>query len=1146
MSLHSFDLLTCPLRGSSLLEAGAGTGKTFSLAFLYLRLLLERGLVVDEILVTTFTNAATAELKGRIFTQIQQAQQCFDGLCQGADDDALIQQFDADALLLALLHQLRETQDDTQLAQRLRLAVARFDYANIASINGFALHLLRENIDVLGTYAPEEILDDDSDFVKAAYLELARENFATLENAADIGEVAAGMSSADLLTLLTQMLNYRDEIRRAQPILQQTVTQLTPLLSNALAADHAAAIRLIDAAIADKQLNGRSYPLKKLTEMAAKVTDEAAYYDKKFLTFFSRANLLDKRNKNAVASFEHPFFTLCDELLAVADQMKILQNQTFFSALLTLTDALQQRVAVLKAERMALTHDDIVRIAAAGAAQLNTSLTAALIDEAQDTNSHQLTLFRQLFLQRPDSICFFVGDPKQAIYGFRGANLYSYLDIQNVVQRHYVMDTNYRSTQALNACVNTFFSGETPFGDPRIPYHHIGWKKPDSRSDFGHQSLTLLTADSGDKTTLATTGAAAIAALLSQAPVIDRDESHAGGILQPADIAVLVRSASQAEAVKTALAVHGLAASYTGKVSVYQSDEAKLLLALLTTIHSGDPRRVKALLLTPLFSDSLGAAHDETTVITRRARLQAFADIYRDSGFSVMFYRLLKDFHIAGNLLQSTDGKRRLSNFIQLFELLQSALQKQSLSLSGLCDRLAGQIHDAEKAGELRLEDDQAVTIMTMHSAKGLEFPVVCLPFFEYDYPRRPQKTDLLVSHQQQKALPAAVALPDLQAHCQAEEQAEAMRLAYVALTRAEYHNIIIRQPSDNKKNHQTAMLTALLATLPDKTVITEADFLAPELTLPETQTEKTQKNYQYQAKTLSKPLYSAWQLASFSRLQQQAEAHADHHAQTAPADSEPVDLNHADELRIEGALADYPPGPRPGTALHEMYEHYMQHRQNDADFTAAIDRAVAKHLYAEDQATRPDSAALAAAIADTAAMALTPHTFCLNEVAVEKQSIEMQFFMHLAPQARQQLLAAFEQPDLYNPPIIAPEKILPTDGYLHGFIDYWFEHNGKYYVLDYKSNRLGEHYSDYQQAAMHAEMRRHRYDLQAVIYTLALCKHLFIQSKESYEEKIGGYYYLFVRGMRHGSDSGIYHDKVDWDVVARLLSVYPFSDTGE
>ncbi len=1131
-----FDLKHCPLDGSNLLEAGAGTGKTYSLAYLYLRLLLEKGLRVEEILVTTFTVAATAELKGRIFDVLSEAERTFAMLCQNEEATA-----HGDAFLIEVLTHSRTHHDDTLIQQRLRLALAQFDAVQIFTINGFALHLLREHSDVLGIYHPENILNDDSEFVEKAYVALARDNFSDLgEQAANIGHAVAGFDTKTLFHLLTNMLRYRDYIDAGNAQLFERAEQLTALQQQALACHHQSAVQLLaDAIEQGGQLNRNSYKPEKLQAYASRLTDIAAYADADLIKFFSQSYLTEKRNKKATVILDHPLFTLCDRLCEQADDLGMLEKLVDYRALLCLLDALQQRVADLKAEQMALTHDDIVSRVAAGASTIRTSLKAALIDEAQDTNSHQMKLFKQLFLCREDApTVFFVGDPKQAIYGFRGANVYSYLDIEKAVQRHYIMDTNYRSTNALNDSINTFFSTPDVFlSGGKIAYHAIHWQVDNSVSGFGDKSLTLMVAPAGDKNTLAQTAADSLSALLQQGILIP-DSATTSRPLTPRDIAVLVRSRDQAITVKQALASNGVSSSFTGKLSLYESDEAKLLLALLSAVDSGDVRVVKSLMLTPLFGYRLEDMDNHSLVMQVRTDLHHFANSYTQAGFSVMFYRLLKHFSLAGRLLQSHDGKRRLTNFIQLFERLQNVLQRQSLSLSGLREHLATAIHDADSDSELRLEDTSAVTIMTMHTAKGLEFPVVCLPFFEYDANNN-RSDGLLVSHQRRSAAPAFLNPADLKQWVAAEALAEQRRLAYVALTRAKYHNVIIRQPENSNYYKKQSMLMALLGDSPER--ITEAGFVADNLIIDAIAGARSLDNPPtYRAKQLDKPLYSAWQLQSFSRLQQQAAAQAiptshmdnpDNLAASPKTGDEP-----ADSTNLDSALMAYPAGPRPGTALHEMYEHFLSHRQNDTLFHQAIATSISRHLFAKDQATCPSTAALADAIVETTAIALAPNDFCLQDVALEKQSIEMKFFLHLSPAARQQLLSYFEQaPDTPLSPKI--DALIPTEGYVHGYIDFLFEQDGKYYVLDYKSNRLGETAADFGRANMHAEMQHHRYDLQALIYTLALCKHLGIRTESEYEETIGGYYYLFVRGMQRGRTAGIYADKVPWSRLVGLVN---------
>lgn len=1135
--IKPFNVLTCPLAGSNLLEASAGTGKTFSLVFLYLRLLLEKGLRVEEILVATFTNAATAEISERIYQQLGVVANILHDIAANVREAELREKYTADALLIDWLlfltaAQLAAKNDDDRtestlslLQTRLRLARAQFDEARIHSIDGFALQLLTEHADVVNSYVPLDVLNNDQAMIRRVYLQLAKDDFADLDDSMTaVGEVVASMKSMDLFALLTQMIRHFDSLKQSESQILAVMEEQKALVAQALQGDHATAVAMIHQGIVDGVLSKTRYKPEKLEQFAASLTNEDNYVGasaKAFVAFFSRSQLAASTLKNKTFDISHPLFAVFDAL-AAQGPLAAPKDIQHYQVLMQLAAIIKVRLADVKAEQMALTFADITQHVSQRATAINTVIKAALIDEAQDTNNEQLALFRQLFMTDNNTssaakICFFVGDPKQAIYGFRGANIYSYLHIQSLVDNRYVLTTNYRSSLALNTSVNTLFSGHQPFVDSRIDYLAINADKDNSESSFARQALSLVTAKGRSVADLAAAAAQRLDALLNENVAIK------GKPLVAADIAILVRTENQAIAVRAALSQHGRAASFVGKSSVYATNEALLMLALLQGIAEDNVRLIRSLMLTPLFAYPLAAVKDDAIVNTLRTVFIDLAGVYEQRGFAVMFYRLLKQLGVGGHLLLAADGRRRLSNFIQLFELLQAALQQQSLSLAGLCDWLTQRILTEEDENELRLEDDDAMTIVTMHKAKGLEFPVVCLPFFDYHASNRRHATQVLFSHSEQLAALSSLNYQYLQALIQQEETAEVRRLAYVALTRAQYHNIVILQPSSGKvaATKANSMFSVLLSTLADEQAVFAADFVRQE-TLSEDNliAAKSSVGLYYQAKSIDKHYPSAWLLDSFSRLlQMQWQQTAEHGIrERALSEYEPT----------ASVLMDFPAGPRAGTALHEVYEYYMQSRQVDDNFLQAIEQIYRKHLPDYSSSVLPTATALAQAIAATADVPLLPWSFCLNAINTAQQSIEMKFFMHLSPLARQRLYQGFGQS-------IRAE----SDGFVHGYIDYLFCHEGKYYVLDYKSNKLGEAWADYNQDNMQAEMIAHHYDKQALIYTLALCKHLTISSEASYVEKVGGYVYLFIRGVNANSaitGQGIYARKVPWQAVAELL----------
>ena len=1123
--MKAFDLINTPLDGSHLLEASAGTGKTFSLSFLYLRLLLEKQLRVEEIVVATFTNAATAELKQRIYARLFEAESALKQLVNNEIID------DKKPLHHCLVTMRKHISDD-ELYKRLRLAQTQFDRAHIHSINGFALQLLHENAVTLGQTIPEEILNNDVELIKTIYLQVAHDNFAALgAHAKAVAKAVSTLSSNDLFLLLANMHTHYQALRNAETQFPNVETAqrdfddtVTTILNDKSALN--AAIEAVISAIEAGYLNKASYKIDKINAQKQQLLQLSTYQPENvtLLSFFSQKKLLASRVKageKANITFDHPVFIAFDKLCELSPLLRQAHDIEFYRCLILLLDVIRKRLHAEKADKMVLTHDDVVRIVANGADKLQLPLKAALLDEAQDTNTAQLTLFKKLFLQR-GHICFFVGDPKQAIYGFRGGDVYTYLAIRDSVTHKHRLPKNYRSTQAFNESINCLFENN-PFADTGIDYQAIDWDKNNDESDFGNTSLSLIPSPSKKIEDITDTAADCIIELLQAGHnVTDNGKQRP---LNSADVAILVRGKTQAAHIKNALAQRGLATSYTGKNSIYSTDEALLMHALLQAIGSGNVRHVKTLMLTPLFDYSNQALLDDYIVNPLRQQLHQYNKRYQQHGFANMFYSFMHDHHVGGRLLQLSDGKRRLSNWIQLFELLQQALQSQSLGLMGINDWLLRRINDNDNETELRLEDQNAVSIMTMHSAKGLEFKVVCLPYFNYQPSKRTKNEDILISHRRQLAALSRLKIPKISEPCQAEQEQEEMRLAYVALTRATYQNIIVEQPITDKNNtSRDNSMWAKLKRMPNSPINDEPFSATKQPQSDEKKIFNQQYDKDFIILELGKKLRPKWLMTSFSGLQQRM-SHGEYHL--TPTSN---NRKNNEPTLSPSALMSFPAGAKAGVILHTLYENYMLIRRCDSQFIADIEKELSTsrlQLQTDSQSLAPQ---LAQDIASTATVKLYPKSFCLNDISVAQQSIEMAFFIHLSPTSRQHLYRHFGE-DIDS----------DIDGYLHGFIDYWFTHQGQFYILDYKSNKLGETPSDYHQDAMQQAMDEHRYDLQALIYTLALCKHLGIYREQDYTA-IGGYYYLFIRAMpipqaNDNADNGIYYNQISWDLLAPLLA---------
>ncbi len=1140
----NFDLIHSPLAGSHLLEASAGTGKTYSLSFIYLRLILEQAYSVEEIVVATFTNAATAELKERIYARLLSAESQLQQLIEKSETSDPDEKNENSDDLLKLLQHLRTQFSDKDLSKRLRLAQAQFDRAQIFSLDGFATHLLQEHAITLGQSFPEHIETDDIAMVKKCYLELAHQNFTSLgDDAQLLGEVLKSLNSEKLFKLLAQMLVYYPKLSKTAESLSidKTTEQQFHQIVDAIFSQQSelkTIAEVIRSTCEQEYLNKTSYKLDKLPEKTKHLSNPDFYQpdNADWFNYFSRKNLSHKlknpHKDKAPTLFSHPLFGYFEQLTELAPRVKQNQDNQYFLVLMKLLEQIKIGVSQYKAEQLLMTHQDIMSVVSQHAEKLvdKTKYQAVLLDEAQDTNREQLELFQKLFLDC-GRICFFVGDPKQAIYGFRGGNVYTYLAIQDKVSQRYRLPKNFRSSAHFNQSVNTLFSAN-PFTQG-IDYHAVDSLQTPETTTFEQVSLTLLQTDSKSPNDLAAVAAEEIIQLLNNKDPIYDKKTDKTRSLQSKDIAILVRSHSQGAAIKSALSERGLSASYLGTKSVYESDEALLIHCLLSCIANTNPREIRALLLSAFFNYSPESVLDENTVNNFRSEFRKFASRYTTQHFATLFYAVMQHYQIPAKLLQQHDGKRRLSNVIQLFELLQHALQKQSLSLQGLCDFLMGQIKSHDKETELRLEAENAVSIMTIHQSKGLEFPVVCLPFINYYKNAHHEK--LLYCHQTDQAILDILDCPDIKKACKAENEAEEIRLAYVALTRAIYRNIVVLQPNegrnaarDNSSWHKiTDKLTQSLSEL-DLVEIKDCT----EISLTPYQQPQTPS---YQAKSLENPLSPLWLMTSFSGLQQQHEKNTH---ETTEREEKIYDENHqsvdfSTVILEHSILLDFVAGPKAGTLLHSLYEHYMLHRLLDENFVHYTQKLLDSYYpkyYPEDVASE-----LATAIADSTKIPLYPKNFCLSDISPQQQGIEMQFYLHISPKARKHLYQLFD--------IFSVNNRL-TAGYINGFIDYWFCYEDKYYILDYKSNKLGDSLLDYHPSAMEQAMDEHQYHLQALIYTVALCKHLNIINQRDYEQRIGGYFYLFIRGMNTQDETkahGIIHNKIDWQQLIPLLD-----DTGE
>ncbi|HIF0151764.1 TPA: exodeoxyribonuclease V subunit beta [Klebsiella pneumoniae] len=1144
---ESLDPLRLPLIGERLIEASAGTGKTFTIAALYLRLLLglggeaayPRAISVEELLVVTFTEAATEELRGRIRSNIHELRIA----CLRGESD--------NPLYSALLAEIADKDD---AAKTLLLAERQMDEAAVFTIHGFCQRMLSLNAFESGMLFEQQLIEDESRLRYQACADFWRRHCypLTRDIAAVIHDVWKGP---------------RDLLKSLDRWLQGEAPQLkSPLAPNeTLAERHQQIIARIDSlkqqwreqvgeiegvlenSGLDRRKFNRGNQGKWMEKVNAWAQEETLSYQlPDALEKFAQSFLLE-RTKAGGEPPVHPLFSAVESLLASS---LTLTDLVLARAMVEIRDA----VAREKRRRGELGFDDMLsRLdeALRGdsgetlASAIRQRFPVAMIDEFQDTDPQQYRIFRRIWRRQPETALLLIGDPKQAIYAFRGADIFTYMKARGDVAAHYTLDTNWRSSPGMVGSVNRLFSlSDNPFMFHEIPFLPVkaaaknkGLRFTVDAADVPAMNVWLMPGDtvgSGDyQTFMAQLCATQIRDWLSAGQrgraLLWRGETSRP--VQASDITVLVRNRLEAAQVREALQTLGIPSVYlSNRDSVFETLEAQELLWLLQAVLA--PERENTLriaLATSMFGltalDIENLNQDEQAWDALVEEFSEYRQIWRQRGVMPMLRALMTARHIAENLLATRGGERRLTDILHISELLQEAasqLESEHALVRWLAQHIAEPDSNAASQ-QMRLESDKhLVQIVTIHKSKGLEYPLVWLPFIA-----RFRKQDQAFYHDRE-TFAAVLDLGQDEASlelAEAERLAEDLRLLYVALTRAVWHCSLGVAPLSSRKSgnsdfHLSALgrllqageamdaagLAARLADfchgdialqIPGELDLTP--WQAPAATIP-----------RLSARELQRRIADDWRVTSYSGLQQ--------HGFSGGQDLLPrldVDAAGVGEVVEEPQLTphQFPRGAAPGTFLHSLFE--------ELDFT----QPVPEGWMAEKLQLSGFDAQWAPVLTDWLGGVLKTRLpgpdIALNQLAARDKQVEMAFYLPIA-----QLLTAERLDALIRQydPLSAdtpPLDFRQVRGMLKGFIDLVFRHEGRYYLLDYKSNWLGEDREAYTRPAMEQAMRAHRYDLQYQLYSLALHRYLRHRLADyDYDRHFGGVIYLFLRGM-DGQEGG-------------------------
>lgn len=1201
--------ITLPLQGAQLIEASAGTGKTYTISGLYLRLLLGIGihepLPCEQILVVTFTNAATEELRERIRNRIRQAYRA----CLGLPE--------SDPFIKEILGLLSSEQRPLALS-RLDLALKSLDEAAIFTIHGFCQRVLSDLAFESSLLFDAEFTLDDSEFLHHAVRDFWREACYPLDSmlAQIIFEKLTGPDA--LQQKLRPLLGNREAIATPPPpAFSHIATALKPALAK-LHRQWPAARQTIQQQLFALSLNGRRYGKKEdgypLLAEAFEQLDSwvNGHHDLPPANALDKLSLqrlsLNKSSAPAPTDAEAPVLALIDSILAM-------QTQLLPAFLCLARDNIRQRFAAEKARRNMLTPDDLlstlafalghptsVPTAAATdgqtlAKEIARRFPVALIDEFQDTDPLQFAIFSRIYaaslslvseeLEFPGRTggLLMIGDPKQAIYGFRGGDIHTYLAARAETHGQYTLGTNYRSAEAMVSAVNTLFSQHSaPFAGETILFEVVNvppeakHKQLQSQHDNHALQIRLLSEDPNKglnkdtgRSLLAEDAAEQILALLNEQAIVIN-----GGHQRPLharDIAVLVRDHVEAAMMKDALAKRQIGAVFLSRDSVFATLEARELALILTALaNPRDEMALRSAMATQLLGLSIGAIHEFNQSEDSRAlwleRCERWHQVWLVRGIMPAIMQLAADTGVIHRLLAGQNGERRLTDLRHLCELL----QQKSAELDGpaaLRYWFEQQLLDAANGEEqqLRLESEQnLVQIVTIHKSKGLEYPVCLLPFISLAGSVR--TPDPLLYHKDQQ-LWWDLDRSDAGKEQQKQEQlAEDLRLLYVALTRPIYRCYL------SIANHSTMLKNGIKSHLPQTAIgyllgFTDSsiDFTQLQQQLLPLQSEAisvaviaaakysgvlTSQNSQAQAATplkLTMPQQLLWRVGSYSGLVKETGNYDDRSAipkdeaerppQTPGMDDEQFNPQLSQIMTTEQLPAPrflFEKGANAGSFMHQVLEDLdFDTSDKIAALQAVLPNAMLQYGINPDQLPllldwyqQILKAPLGTAERDPG--------LSLAQLSSQVIVAEMEFYLpvsKLSCQALNRLLAQYG----YQ----ADFSFDTLRGMLKGFIDLTFSYQERWYIADYKSNHLGDDFNCYHGENLQQAMLEHHYDLQYLLYTLAL--HRLLSKRLSgyqYQRDFGGCYYLFLRGMSpQYPGAGIYFDKPPQALIEALDTLF-------
>ena len=1129
-----------PLDRHAVIEASAGTGKTFTLEHLVVELVLSADASLDQVLVVTFTEKATNELRVRVRAKLEQL------LAGGGDEPDEAQRRAGDFWTL-----------DEAARSKIARALHAFDAATIATIHAFCQRVLRENAFASGRLFDEQQVDGRDAFSRAMREALRREVARDPRRARWLqAALAAGWSMDRLEELLWKCLQARGELRP---------TFDADALDRALAAFPVDAARQPTAVVelqrgaamaggTAKAVVKRLVAIASAVESARETGGAPA-----FLTLAERDRDVDFAYLlGALGGAKARAGSMGDACSAALELARATPSLAAALAQ-TMLGGVREELARRKRAAGQYDFDDMLSLvdgalrgprgdALVGA--MRERWRYALVDEFQDTDETQWSIFRRAFFEpradAPRSVVYLVGDPKQSIYRFRGADVDTYLrardDVAGSGGARVALDRDFRSTAALVEAKNALFDQDAPepFFTGDVAYEPVACGRPERTllDPEGRPAAPVqvfrFERDAIPLAQLASLVAREIRVLTDRARPwrvcsAGAGSDGAGRPLEHHDVFVLTRTRPEGRVLGAALRAAGVPYAFYKEDGLFQTDEARELRALLAAID--DPSQLARRLaawLTPFFGLSLEdmeRARELPASHPYVARLRAWKALADARDFERLFESIVRDSGVVRREIFFADGERELTNYLHILELLLEHATRTRATLRDLVHALAGLIDQTRMPLDLegnvqRLESERrAVQIMTIHKSKGLEAAVV----FVAGGASQPPGDDVRVYHEGGRRLAwVGRTHGDVKERIADEEREEDQRLMYVALTRAAarlYLPCAVRDGAPAKLRGAYDVVNRRLVALlgqGHEAIAVEGEppvVAAPTAPANDVHTDAWQPSmallHQDDARGAEATLrdrHAGAVVTSYTRMKG---------ARGGGAGARSGWVEEAEGRRAEKASeAVDAPGPATlraarssGVFIHEVLERAPLASFAGATFDAWRARADVCSLFDEamgvhrvDPAQREHAERLVWA-AYTTPVAL-PGGESIERLSAATRVVREMDFVFPVPA---------------SPPV-----------YVRGSLDLAFEHRGRTYFVDWKTDALGS----FEPAALGRHVQAH-YEDQVQLYSMAVVKLLGAASREAFDARFGGLLYCFLRGL-DADGRGVWSARPAWDELTR------------